>query len=345
MSVTTSGFARSGFTTTLTPPRPGIYYTSVAVYNALTPVFLVQNGVNQNSLSAQTAQLYAEPTTGSSMSLQAIVQNYPYGSYLGPLTAVWFEPTETPGSYPVTLGALAGLVQWTPLVLLSSDPIYVVPGAPITSVTITSASDTSATITVTGLTSSSVLGSAALSGSSSVTIPLTPGTGDTVFIITSSADCNAIVSLFVGVPPEVSGGGSVVPVYYASLTGPGETATPGALTQAGDVTIDGGLYVSDLAAYGINLTTESGFGVVVLNSGGVAELFSPITNLYGPAGAVVNIIPGTLSVGITIDGGAQTIQINVAGGTLTFDIGNAQVSGGTLAGVIAGLVDLGLFSS
>lgn len=207
MSVTATNYARVGFTTTLSPPLSGIYYVSIAVYNAPTQAFTVQNGVSQNTLSGQSAQLFSMPSNGSPLALQPFPNNYPYGAYLGPLQAVWFEPSDSSGSYPVTLGALAGLVQWTPVVTLdAADPIYVVPGAPINSIVISDASDTSETITITGAQSATVVGTGILGGNSSVTIPLDAGTGDSVFSITSSAPITAIVSLVVGVAPLVTKG-------------------------------------------------------------------------------------------------------------------------------------------
>lgn len=352
MSVVTSGYARAGFTTTLAPPRPGIYYSAVALYNPLAQVFTIQNGVNQNSIAAQTAQLYAEPMTGSPMRVQAPSQSYPYGAWLGPVSAVWFDPSETPGSYPVTLGALAGLVQWTPAVSLGADPIYVVPGAPISSVVITNASDTAATITVTGTLSHAVVGSLALSGSSSATIPLTVGTGDSVFAITSSAPCGAVVSLFVGVAPLVNNGSTVTIVSYASLTGPGETATPGDLTQAG------GFTVNDVNGDGISFTSTG--GVIDLNGDLGVHLVSIGGNpIQISAGGQVQIEGGEASPTAAIDilasssgpihirhaAGGSKITIGGSAGELIGLYGTAGVIRAphpvTLADVIAILTNIG----
>jgi hypothetical protein len=366
VSVVSEGFARAGFTTNLVPPRPGLYYSAVATYNPLAQVFTIQNGVNQNSLAAQTAQLYSEPTTGSPMVVQAPTQSYPYGAWLGPVSAVWFEPTETPGSYPVTLGALAGLVQWTPTVTLGADSQYVVPGAPITSVVITNATDTSATITVTGTLSHSVVGSLALGGSASATIPLEAGTGDSVFAITSDRPLTATISLFVGVAPVVTGGGSLVPVYYASLTGPGETASPGDLTQRGGFTVidsigDGITFTSagntDIESVGtIDIgTADNGGDISIGNINRPASINIRFTN-SGGGGLLFNAATGEISIDTTGDievsaGGLLHLlgaDVEVTCNNLGFFTAAPvpqQVSGGTLAGLIAGLVALGLFSS
>lgn len=337
MSVLTLNYTQAGFVTALTPPRPGIYYTSVAVFNALTQSFAVQNGIDQSTLSVQQAQLFNVPSTGSPMRLQPIPVNYPYGAYLGPIQAVWYESTDSVGSYPVTMGALGGLIQWTPQVTLDvADAIYVVPGTQISSVLIANASDTARTITVTGFESSSVVGSAALAGNTSVSIPLEGGTGDTIFKITADGTLTATVSLFVGVPPVV-GGGSVGPVtFYASLTGPGETATPGDLTQLG------GFTVNDENGDGISLTQP--FTGLVLQSGGNCYLWSDLDFTIGrnPSNTVTD---ETLTLVASAEIELTAAQVLVGCSKLGFYNATTVVQAAaptTLADVITILTNLGL---
>lgn len=205
MSVLGTVYARAGLPVVLTPPRPGIYYVSMAVYNALTPAFTVQNGVDQSTLSGQTAQLFAVPSSGSPMQLAPEPEGSPYGTYLGPLDAVWYEPNDAPGAFPVTLGALAGLIQWTPLVTLDvADPIFVAPGTSCYAIALGANSDPSQIITVTGVQSGKIVGQSIAPGSSSTLVQLESGTGDTIFAITASSSITAILSLSVGPAPLVN---------------------------------------------------------------------------------------------------------------------------------------------
>lgn len=369
MSVVVTSYARTGFTTTITPPRPGIYYSSVAVYNPLTQPFTAFNGVDQNTISVQTAQLFTMPSSGSAMRLTPGPSFYPYGAYLGPVTGVWFEPTDSPGSFPVTLGALSGIVQWTPPVTLDNEsPLFVVAGTTLSSVVISGASDTSATVTVSGYQSGRVVGSAALDGSNTVQITLEPGTTDTVFFLNSDVEITAVVSLVVGTPPVVSqsGGGGVT--YYASLTGEGEVSTPGDLTQAG------GFTVTDSAGDGITLqsadtvaleadTINLDGGVVNINSSGniglagtnITEQATGTLLLEGASEAVLEATDAAGEASIVAHSTSCQIVLTATGNKINLDCSEIkffsgaavgpQASGGTLAGVIAGLVALGLFTS
>lgn len=206
MSVLSTFFTRSGFPTVITPPRAGIYYTSVAVYDPLTLSFSVQNGVDQTTLSPQAAQLFEVPSSGSAMQLQPLLGNVPYGAFLGPIQAVFYEPEDTAGSFPVTLGALAGLTQWTPagISIDSSDPVTISPGAPITQIQVSGASAPGSTITIRGLESGLIVGVGTIDASGQVTIVLESGTLDTIFTVTSSAPITATISIFLGVAPVVN---------------------------------------------------------------------------------------------------------------------------------------------
>lgn len=209
MSIAATAYTRAGFNTPMSSPGlSGIYFGSVALYNPVVPLLTVQNGVAQNTLPAQTAQLYQVPTTGSPLTAQNLLPSTaPYGSWTGPLTAVWFDPTESPGSYPVTLGAVAGLLEFTPVITLSSTAVYVVPNAPFSSITITQASGVGDTVTVTGYQTSSVLGSGVVASNGTVSITLSPGTADTILEVTSSATQTAVVSVFLGLRPTTASGG------------------------------------------------------------------------------------------------------------------------------------------
>jgi hypothetical protein len=329
VSVLTTGYARAGFTTVLKPPRPGIYYPSVAIFNALTQVFTAQNGVSQDTLPVQTAQLYAVASTGSPLNLQPQPRFYPYGSYLGPIQAVWYEPTDSPGTYPLTLGALTGLIQWTPPVTLDPvNTVYLVPGTSISAIVVENTSDTTETITVTGLQSGLVVGSGALAGNANVQIALEGGTGDTVFGVTSSGTITATLALIVGTPPEVNhGGGGGGTVYYASLTGDGEVDSPGDLTQVGDlavqgnVTIDGGLSVDDAAGAGVNIVSTGAY-LYLTTSGGVVGIqltsdFEVFLNATGTGQVVLHGVGGVV-IGHGTDplaffGAAPVVQGSIAG--------------------------------
>ena len=144
-----------------------------------------------------------------------------------------------------------------------------------------------------------------------------------------------------GTTTIVRGGGSVA--FYPSLTGPGESATPGDLTQAGALIIDVpaanllGLQVNDNSSIGSRIVANS---ISLFGSSGTVQVSLFVTIQGGPGG------------GVTIGqnpGGVNNIKIGSATDLLAFfgkspDVG-PQISGGTLAGVIAGLVALGLFSS
>lgn len=372
MSVTTTVYARAGFNALLTAPLSGVYYPEVAIYNALTQIFAVQNGIGQDNLASQLAVLYQVPSSGQSMVLQPSPRFYPYGAYLGPIQAVWYQPDDSPGTFPTTLGALAGLIQWTPAGISLDDvnSVYLVPGTSISSIVVSNASDTSETITIKGVQSGLVLGTGSLGGATSVQIALGEATGDTVFAVTSSAPITATLSLVVGTPPTVNGGGGGGGggggVAYPSLLGQGQLSSPGDLTQTGGFTVydtegDGITLESLEPAGNINLFTSQllqGGGTVGFSSGGFSvndsvqvELEAPSIVLSAALTGQISIAAGdtlTLSGVVKIQGNTGDTVIRVGVNLLGFfDTAPVvqQVSGGTLAGVIDGLVALGLFSS
>jgi len=158
---------------------------------------------------------------------------------------------------------------------------------------------------------------------------------------------------------NASGGGVV------SLSGPGLTATPGDLTQSGALTIT----MPSTEYYALNLQqVGDAYPEVVFSLGAPQELYigtgTTDSTLGNPVIALINgntyiecestgpnnyLILESSAVSITL------FNTDAAGTGILFTHNNIgffgvptvaqQVSGGTLAGVIAGLVALGLFSS
>lgn len=225
MSVLSTYYTQYGFSTRLTPPRSGLYYSTVAIYNPLNFTYTVQNGVNQNTLASQNAQLFAVPTTGSPPVLAPI--NWPYGgaagsqygAWFGPVSAVWFEPGETPGSYPTTLGPLNGIVQWTPnhVMLPHNNPVVIVPTGPISQVVITQALP-GETITMQGW-PSGFLQTSVVSASRQLTFNTEfPGSDTFYYVTDTTGDSTATISVILA-GPAVSpagggGGGTLVNTKY-----------------------------------------------------------------------------------------------------------------------------------
>lgn len=155
---------------------------------------------------------------------------------------------------------------------------------------------------------------------------------------------------------------------YASLTGPGETETPGALTQAGDLLItnaDGYIAYQFSADGSIQLGYDNGAGGPPGPGPYPQSLFEYLFNRTTEVSNDWSIgVGGSFAVGadsltltadtlglvgpVTIQGLTGSTVIRVGDNLLAFfdetPVGR-QVSGGTTAGVIAGLVNLGLFSS
>lgn len=152
----------------------------------------------------------------------------------------------------------------------------------------------------------------------------------------------------------VGPGGSPVGGGYASLTGPGQTATPGDLTQQGGLTVDdngdgvtlntsggvavndssssGGFYVTATGTGGITLL--SAYGVLIANNGNPGDGFIQISSNNG----LVLTEDSTLGV---------QVQANTPGnlgfyGATPVTRPAAPV---TLGDVIAGLQALGLFAT
>jgi hypothetical protein len=148
------------------------------------------------------------------------------------------------------------------------------------------------------------------------------------------------------------GGGSI-----ASLSGPGLTASPGQLVQSG------GFTVNDATGVGVNITTSGGITIKDNEYGIFLEEygFNGIQiNNQNPGGLGVNLFSAggitLFSEGGTIIQDTSASQLVISGSDIVLQAPlmgffgvhpgvSKQVSGGTLAGVISGLVALGLFSS
>ena len=171
--------------------------------------------------------------------------------------------------------------------------------------------------------------------------------------------------------PVVTVGG----MAYASLTGAGETETPGDLVQLGGFIVDDGDAGDDITFTGpnstglfhvqnLNLEAEtdaylwaSSLLRIGKNSGGGVTDLIEVVNTGSAGWTSGNDLQFESSAGnlrllgggggtIVIAGGANTITINAEEiGFFAVEPVGPQVSGGTTAGVIAGLVELGLFSS
>jgi hypothetical protein len=146
---------------------------------------------------------------------------------------------------------------------------------------------------------------------------------------------------------------------YASLTGTGETATPGDLAQSGGLAVtipsgdstgfqvtdngSGGVSITTIASNGLSLSALSGAWLYLsANSSGEVHLFKGT----GTTGQILISNAGSGNIVITCPGGGN-VYVAQSGSLSFFGVSpvGRQASGGTLAGVIAGLVALGLFSS
>jgi len=192
VTVVTSEYTRSGFTSTIRPPRPGIYYNSVAIYNPLPALFSVQNGVSQNTLSGQSAQLFSVPSSGSPPVLTPAPSAFQYGSWTGPVQAVWFDPDDAPGAYPTPLSGLIGTHQWTPTYESvggstgSPGPMFFAPGGTLLSITfLCNEIGATGNIQCNGVQSSTTVGSATLVTNRPNVMLITQDTGDTEYVLFS----------------------------------------------------------------------------------------------------------------------------------------------------------------
>ena len=161
--------------------------------------------------------------------------------------------------------------------------------------------------------------------------------------------------------------------FYASLTGPGETTTPGQLTQAGDFVVDsnGAIGIDLQAAVGpLDLSAGPG-GIGIVSTGGIGEVDTSTTGIQvtegGSGGIIIEDSGGGGVTVLSTAAGGVTIQNIGVGGTIdifgadhgifigstpndiigffgAFPAVGQQPAPTTLAQVITGLQNLGLFA-
>jgi hypothetical protein len=141
------------------------------------------------------------------------------------------------------------------------------------------------------------------------------------------------------------GGGAIG--GYASLTGPGQTTTPGKLTQAGDFEVDSagttGVLLNNTGSGGISLVDDSNAGIAIVEHGaGIAEMQATGTGgvqLFIPIGASGQmVIFNTGSGGTLIEDDVSGMIIRQKGsGDLEIDnvgTGRVLLNGPNAAGVV-----------
>ena len=119
---------------------------------------------------------------------------------------------------------------------------------------------------------------------------------------------------------------------YASLTGPGETATPGALTQ------EGGFFVSDTATEGIALSSN---GIVSVTSTASALALVGDAEAYIQSSGHVNVLSGSADIILTaasddISVNATTLELNA---TAIGFFGHAAVGMPGIFGALSAVTD------
>jgi hypothetical protein len=164
-----------------------------------------------------------------------------------------------------------------------------------------------------------------------------------------------------------TGGGSG---GYASLTGPGQTATPGDLTQ------EGGFFVDDSAGHGVSLISNGGFIIeedsgnncFILDSGGTLFIQAGLTQVEttGTAGGI-SLLDHTLggsgtgikllsdNIGVTLSGGgAGAIEVGATGDGIGFyghgvaakpTVTGSRGANAALTSLLTALASLGLITN
>lgn len=140
----------------------------------------------------------------------------------------------------------------------------------------------------------------------------------------------------------VSPGGSAVG-GYASLTGPGETVTPGALTQAGNFTVNGTstiyLHIGPTGTGTLGFAQEGTGGINLgdTGGGGIGAVTTANVELSSQTGTVIN------------DAGTQGIRVSAVGGPLVleaatfYQIESVPVYADNAAAITGGLPVGGLY--
>lgn len=112
----------------------------------------------------------------------------------------------------------------------------------------------------------------------------------------------------------VGPGGAPIGGGYKSLTGPGETATPGDLIQAG------GFKVDDSVGDSVQLTSSGTGGVYLIDGGGIWGLPQPGVHITEDNTGPIEISQagdGDITIENVTAVGNTAILANAAGGTLT----------------------------
>ena len=91
---------------------------------------------------------------------------------------------------------------------------------------------------------------------------------------------------------SASGGGGT---FYASLTGTGETTTPGNLTQNGDLVVNNDFFAAGAVSVAVPPANSGGISLVDHGSGGIS------INDLGAAGVTVEAQAGPLNLESTLD--------------------------------------------
>ena len=147
---------------------------------------------------------------------------------------------------------------------------------------------------------------------------------------------------------------------YLSLTGPGETQTPGDLTQAGGFTVDDsvghgitfqsaaiiqsvaedGFTVSDNSSNGIVFTERGSVGIVLVDGGSYTPTTNGIFLLEQGNGPIILQTAGfTSAPGIQLENDGHTgIAIRPGSGGLSISIASVPVYADNAAAIAGGLV-------
>ena len=123
----------------------------------------------------------------------------------------------------------------------------------------------------------------------------------------------------------INSSGSFVP--YASLLGPGETSSPGALTQDGDLTVLGKLAVTNSGIGGINLIDNTNNGINLTDNGtaGINLLSSAHKITITASGYDIDL--DSQSGGINLNSGGGQIQISSYAGGIDITGAVVNISG------------------
>lgn len=119
---------------------------------------------------------------------------------------------------------------------------------------------------------------------------------------------------------------------YASLTGPGETVTPGDLTQLGGFTITSssamGINLTDNGAGGIQITETGSFGIYLVSSSGIQLNDSYGIQLNETGGSGILVTANGSSIGIAANAGGSIALTSDGGFGVTDNAGISLIENG-----------------